>query len=309
MGPLVGTPWVHTTALSQQPTRGARPDMAHSDADAVSAARITAALREACAPVLHLCYADCTDGHAVQGAEDGRAIRADGRDIKALVVSSCFEGQDALQRQQLVNRILGPHVISGRLHSVQLRCWTPAQWEKQGRPQNLGQPCFEQPGSPTLAPLSGDVGEPLALQSCTAGPQPPPSQLPPAQPPLAQLPPQLPPAQPPSQPPSQPLSQPPSQPPSQTPPPQTPPPASQQEPEQSQREITAEMIVAHLQSQGEAGLASAQSILACDHASDVARRAAALVVEAAAQCPVHGAPAPPPPPRVEPACTVPGCMN
>ena len=73
--------------------------MAHGDADAVSAARLTAALREACAPVLHLCYADCTDGHAVQGAEDGRAIRADGRDIKALVVSSCFEGQDALQRQ------------------------------------------------------------------------------------------------------------------------------------------------------------------------------------------------------------------
>jgi acid stress-induced BolA-like protein IbaG/YrbA len=261
-----------------------RGHMAHGAADAVSAARLTAALREACAPVLHLCYADCTDGHAVQGAVDGRAIRADGRDIKALVVSSCFEGQDALQRQQLVNRILGPHVISGRLHSVQLRCWTPAQWEKQGRPQNLGQPCFEQPGSPTLAPLSGDVGEPLALQSCTAGPQPPLTQVPPAQPP--------------PQPPFQPL------------PPQTPPSASQREPDQSQREITAEMIVAHLQSQGETGLASAQNILSCDHASDVARRAAALVVEAAAQCPVHGAPAlPNPPPRVEPACTVPGCMN
>ena len=43
--------------------------MPHGDADAVSAARLTAALREACAPVLHLCYADCTDGHAVQGAE------------------------------------------------------------------------------------------------------------------------------------------------------------------------------------------------------------------------------------------------
>ena len=271
-------------------------NMAHGDADAVSAARLTAALREACAPVLHLCYADCTDGHAVQGAEDGRAIRADGRDIKALVVSSCFEGQDALQRQQLVNRILGPHVISGRLHSVQLRCWTPAQWEKQGRPQNLGQPCFEQPGSPTLAPLSGDVSEPLALQSCTAGPQPPLTQVPPAL--LTQLPPQPPP-------------QPPLQPPSQTLPPQVSPPASQREPDQSPREITAEMIVAHLQSQGETGLASAQNILACDHASDVARRAAALVVEAAAQCPVHGAPAlpPPPPPRVEPACTVPGCMN
>ena len=250
--------------------------MAH-DADA---ARLTAALREACAPVLHLCYADCTDGHAVEGAKDGRAILAEGRDIKALVVSSCFEGQDALQRQQLVNRVLGPHVISGRLHSVQMRCWTPAQWERQGRPQNLGQPCFEEPGSPTLAPLSGDMGEPLALQSCTAGPQPAPlAQVPPGQPPLAQPPPPQPPPQTPSQP---------------------PPPASQREPDQSQREITAEMIVAHLQSQGEAGLASAHNILKCDHASDAARRAAALVVEAAAQRALHGAPeALSDPPRVE----------
>ena len=258
--------------------------MAH-DADA---ARLTAALREACAPVLHLCYADCTDGHAVEGAKDGRAILAEGRDIKALVVSSCFEGQDALQRQQLVNRVLGPHVISGRLHSVQMRCWTPAQWEKQGRPQNLGQPCFEEPGSPTLAPLSGDMGEPLALQSCTAGPQPAPlTQVPPGQPPLAQPPPPQPPPQTPSQPPSQTPSQ-------------TPPPASQREPDQSQREITAEMIVAHLQSQGEAGIASAHNILKCDHASDAARRAAALVVEAAAQRAAHGAPeALSDPPRVE----------
>ena len=125
------------------------------------------------------------------------------------------------------------------------------------------------------------MGEPLALQSCTAGPQP---AL------LAQVPPGQPPPQPPPQPPSQTPSQ-------------TPPPASQREPDQSQREITAEMIVAHLQSQGEAGIASAHNILKCDHASDAARRAAALVVEAAAQHAhehaAHGAPALSDPPRME----------
>lgn len=239
----------------------------------VYVAELTAALREACAPVLHLCYADRTDGHAVQGAEDGRAIRADGRDIQVLVVSSCFEGQDALRRQQLVNRVLGPHVISGRLHSVQLRCWTPAQWEKQGRPTNLGRACFDQPGSPTL--VSGPVCDSLTLQPIS---QPPPAHSAPPPSPLSQLP--LPPP-----------SQPPDTVPTQMLPPEKPPPlASQREPKESQREVTAEMIVAHLQSQGESGLASARNILGCDHASDVARHAAALVVEAAA-----GAPASPPP--------------
>ena len=183
---------------------------------------------------------------------------------------------------------------------MQLRCWTPAQWQKQGRPENLGQPCFEQPCFEQ--PLSGAMGEPLALQSCTAGPQLR-SELPPAQSPLiTQPPPQPPPTQSRQTPPLQPPLQPP-----QTPPPQTPPPASQRDPDQSQREITAEMIVAHLQSQGESGLASAQNILRCDHASDVARRAAALVVEAAAAA--HAGAQAPPPPRVEPACTVPGCME
>ena len=61
---------------------------------------LTAALQQACAPVHHLCYADITDGHAVAGALDGRAIRADGRDVQALIVSPCFEGQSAVERQQ-----------------------------------------------------------------------------------------------------------------------------------------------------------------------------------------------------------------
>ena len=71
-------------------------------------ALLTAALRDACGPVEHLCYSDITDGHAVAGAKDGRAIRADGRDVQALIVSSRFEGQSALERQQLVNSVLGP---------------------------------------------------------------------------------------------------------------------------------------------------------------------------------------------------------
>lgn len=264
----------------------------------LSVAALTAALREACAPVVHLCYADCTDGHAIAGAEDGRALRADGRDIQALVVSSCFEGQDSLARQQLVNRVLSPHILSGRLHSVQMRCWTPAQWEKLGRPDNLGKPCFELPaealGSPTLSPLSGLVGEPLVLQSCTEAPspaaappqaatRPPASQPPVPQPPLDQTP----------LPSHDPLP----------PPSSAPPPAPDARPA-ARPEVTVEMLVAHLQSQGVAGLASARSILGCDRANALQRRAAALVVAAGVEAVV-----PPPAPRSEPVCSVQGCAN
>ena len=94
---------------------------------------LTAALRAACDPVLHLCYADVTDGHAKEGAKDGRAVRADGRDVQVLVVSSCFEGMGPLERQSQVNQVLSPHIISGGLHSVRMRCWTPSQWDSLGR--------------------------------------------------------------------------------------------------------------------------------------------------------------------------------
>jgi hypothetical protein len=45
------------------------------------------ALRAALAPVHHLNVSDVTDGHAVEGVRDGRALRADGREILVLVVS------------------------------------------------------------------------------------------------------------------------------------------------------------------------------------------------------------------------------
>ena len=253
-------------ASSSAPPLGA---IASFSGSPISAAEITNALRDACRPVSHLCYADTTDGHAVAGAADGRAIRADGRDIQALIVSSCFEGRNALQRQQLVNDVLAPHILSGRLHSVQMRCWTPAQWEKLGKPENLGKPCFQLPQEDeTLSPAV--MGQPLALQSCTAGgPAPPAAALAPPQPVVPE-----------------------TQPPAPAPAPAQPaPPQPQQRPE-----VTVEMLVTHLQSQGEAGLASARNIMGCDHANALQRRAAALVVAAADD---EAAAPPPPAPRVE----------
>ena len=221
---------------------------------------LKAGIREACAPVEHLCLSDVTDGHAVAGAQDGRAVRADGRDLQVLVVAGCFDGRSALERQQLVNGVLGKHVVSGMLHSVQLRCWTPAQWEKQGRPSSLGASCTEDPDSPTLAPLSGSVGEAISLESCTAQPSAPQTDAPEPVTTASQ--------------------------------------AASSATGEARPAPTVEMVVEHLRSQADSGLASARAILACDRANDVSKRAAAIVAKQ-----LEAGPA-----KVE-TCLVPGCMS
>ena len=142
--------------------------------------KVQDALRVALAPVHHLAVTDVTDGHAVEGVLDGRALRADGREILVLVVSAAFDGQSLIDRQRAVNAVLAedlstgkphhtaphsithycahccvhsitlhrtllhtrhdtlPHVcIAGVLHSVRMKCWTPAQWERQGAPHSF----------------------------------------------------------------------------------------------------------------------------------------------------------------------------
>ena len=94
-------------------------------------------LQAALAPVHHLAVTDVTDGHAVEGVKDGRALRADGREILVLVVSARFDGMTPIDRQRAVNAVLAEDLSTGRLHSVRMKCWTPAQWQRQGAPQSF----------------------------------------------------------------------------------------------------------------------------------------------------------------------------
>ena len=63
-------------------------------------------LQAALAPIHHLAVTDVTDGHAVEGVKDGRALRADGREILVLVVSARFDGMTPIDRQRAVNAVL-----------------------------------------------------------------------------------------------------------------------------------------------------------------------------------------------------------
>ena len=94
------------------------------------------ALHEALQPSW-LAIADVSDGHAVEGAKDGRALSADGKDVVLLVVTSLFEERTPLERQRMVNDVLAEPLASGLIHSLQLRCWTPAQWQKKGSPKTV----------------------------------------------------------------------------------------------------------------------------------------------------------------------------
>jgi acid stress-induced BolA-like protein IbaG/YrbA len=53
----------------------------------------------------------------------------DGQHFGAVVVSPQFEGMSMLKQQRLVNAILQPYFDSGAIHALQLKTYTPKQWQ------------------------------------------------------------------------------------------------------------------------------------------------------------------------------------
>jgi len=82
----------------------------------------------------HVCIEDVTDGHTKEGFEDGRSLTVDGRELLVMVVSSVFEGKQSIERHQLVHDCFRTELDSGKMHSIQIRAWTPTQWAKKGSP-------------------------------------------------------------------------------------------------------------------------------------------------------------------------------
>jgi len=123
-----------------------------------------APLMNALSPVTWLCITDATDGHAVEGFADGRALSAEGLEALILVVSSRFERKSLIQRQRMVNTVLRDDLTDGSLHSVRMKCLTPAQWEGAGRPPSL------RPGAPCTVHVSAGRNEaPPTIQDNDSG--------------------------------------------------------------------------------------------------------------------------------------------
>ena len=122
--------------------------------------------RQTFSPITFLRLRDVSDGHAVEGFKDGRALRADGRDIILLVVTTLFEGKRPLERLRLVNGVLAAELGSGAVHSLQARCWTPAQWQRKGEPHTL----VSQENSPKAEPSSLSSSPTLVTATLHASP-------------------------------------------------------------------------------------------------------------------------------------------
>ncbi len=56
-------------------------------------------------------------------------VGGDGRHFEITVVSTQFEGQRPVKKQQLVYAILNDRIADGSIHAVMMKTLTPAEWQ------------------------------------------------------------------------------------------------------------------------------------------------------------------------------------
>mmetsp|Transcript_5124 Transcript_5124/g.16194 ORF Transcript_5124/g.16194 Transcript_5124/m.16194 type:complete len:151 (+) Transcript_5124:178-630(+) len=95
----------------------------------VAAVDAEAALRKSIDGISELRILDSTDAaHVAQGAKDGRALAAGGRQLQIRVVADSFRGAKPLARHRKVMGALKHLIDSGAIHSVQVKAVpTPVQ--------------------------------------------------------------------------------------------------------------------------------------------------------------------------------------
>ena len=102
------------------------PQLPLVSTDNVVAVRAELAVRAHVEGVTDVRVVDTTDSdHVRQGATDGRAIAADGRQIQIVVAARSFAGKRPLARHRFVMSALKPMLDAGVLHSVQVKCIVP----------------------------------------------------------------------------------------------------------------------------------------------------------------------------------------
>jgi len=60
------------------------------------------------------------------------AVNGEGANYDITVIGDVFEGLRPVKKQQLVYAALSEHIASGDIHAVNIRTFTPAQWQEQG---------------------------------------------------------------------------------------------------------------------------------------------------------------------------------
>lgn len=65
-------------------------------------------------------------------AESDVQVEIDGSHCNLIVVSPAFEGLSPVKKQQLVYGALNEHIASGAIHAVNMKTFTPEQWQQRG---------------------------------------------------------------------------------------------------------------------------------------------------------------------------------
>ena len=58
-------------------------------------------------------------------------VGGDGRHFEITIVSSHFEGQRPVKKQQMVYAVLNEKIADGVIHAVMMKTLTPAEWQAQ----------------------------------------------------------------------------------------------------------------------------------------------------------------------------------
>ncbi len=56
-------------------------------------------------------------------------VDSQGSHFNVLVVGDLFEGKRAVQRQQLIYAVLNESISSGAIHAVNMKLFTPLEWQ------------------------------------------------------------------------------------------------------------------------------------------------------------------------------------
>lgn len=58
-------------------------------------------------------------------------VQSDGYHVDVVVVSAAFEGLMPVKKQQMVYAALNDKITDGSIHAVNMKLYTPAQWQAQ----------------------------------------------------------------------------------------------------------------------------------------------------------------------------------
>lgn len=56
-------------------------------------------------------------------------LESEGNHLTVTAIGELFEGKRAVQRQQQVYAILNKYIADGTIHAVNLRLYTPSEWQ------------------------------------------------------------------------------------------------------------------------------------------------------------------------------------